>query len=110
MREFTSANIGRFMPIVLDKKVISSPSIQGIISDNGEITAFPWIKQAVSRAVEVRRSAVGLELLESRKIAATLGQEAVDKSIVAGIIGLGLVVLFMMAYYRLPGALASVAC
>jgi preprotein translocase subunit SecD len=50
-----------------------------------------------------------LRPIESRKISATLGQEAIDKSITAGIIGLGLVVLFMIVYYRLPGVLASVA-
>ncbi len=110
MREFTSANIGKYMPIVLDKRVISSPSIQGIISDNGEITGLS-LDEARRLAVQLKYGAlpVGLELLESRKIAATLGKEAVDKSIVAGIIGLGLVVLFMITYYRLPGALASLA-
>lgn len=110
MRDHTSANIGRFMPIVLDKKVISSPEIRGIIADSGEITGVS-LAEARKLAVQLKYGAlpVGLELLESRKIAATLGQEAVDKSIVAGIIGLGLVVLFMITYYRLPGALASLA-
>ena len=44
-----------------------------------------------------------------RKISATLGQEAIDRSIIAGIVGLSLVILFMIVYYRLPGVLASFA-
>jgi preprotein translocase subunit SecD len=110
MRDHTSSHLQQFMPIVLDKKVISSPRIQGIIADSGEITNLS-LAEARKLAVQLKYGAlpVGLELLESRKIAATLGQEAVDRSIVAGIIGLGLVVLFMITYYRLPGALASLA-
>jgi preprotein translocase subunit SecD len=108
---FTSANLGRYMPIVLDKKVISNPTIQGAIcGGNGEITGLT-LTEARKLSVQLRYGAlpVSLTLLESRKISATLGQEAVDKSLVAGLIGLGLVVLFMLVYYRLPGALADVA-
>ncbi len=52
---------------------------------------------------------MSLTLQSERKISATLGQEAIDKSIVAGVIGLSMVVLFMIVYYRLPGVLASLA-
>lgn len=111
LADFTSANIGKYMPIVLDKKVISSPQIQGaIVGGNGEITGVT-LSEAQKLAVQLKYGAlpVGLKLLETRKISATLGQEAIDRSFVAGIIGLGLVVLFMLVYYRLPGALADVA-
>lgn len=110
MRQFTSTHIGQYMPIVLDKKVISSPAIRGIISDSGQITGLTIAEsRTLARQLKYGALPLGLQLLESRKIAATLGQEAVNRSIVAGIIGLGLVVLFMMTYYRLPGALASLA-
>ncbi|HEY0068387.1 MAG TPA: protein translocase subunit SecD [Chloroflexia bacterium] len=109
--DFTQANIGKYMPILLDKKVISSPRIIGaIIGGQGQITGLS-ADEARRLALQLKYGAlpVSLRPIESRKISATLGQEAIDKSITAGIIGLGLVVLFMIAYYRLPGVLASVA-
>jgi len=111
LADFTSANMGKYMPILLDKKVISSPSIQGaIVGGNGEITGVT-LREAQDLAVQLKFGAlpVGLKLLETRLISATLGQDAIDRSFVAGIIGLGLVVLFMLTYHRLPGALADVA-
>jgi preprotein translocase subunit SecD len=111
LRDFTASNVGKYMPIVLDKRVISSPQIQGIIpSGSGEINNIA-LADARTLSVQLRYGAlpVSLTLLESQKISATLGQDAIDKSIIAGIIGLGLVMLFMLFYYRLPGALADVA-
>ncbi|MEO6457853.1 MAG: protein translocase subunit SecD [Chloroflexia bacterium] len=111
LADFTSANIGKYMPIVLDKKVISNPTIQGVIAGgNGVITGLT-LEEARRLSVQLKYGSlpVSLRTLESRKISATLGQEAIDKSIIAGAAGLGLVVLFMMTYYRLPGALASLA-
>ncbi|MDQ6694074.1 MAG: protein translocase subunit SecD [Chloroflexota bacterium] len=111
MANFTSANIGKFMPIVLDKKVISAPVIQGaIVGGTGQITGLTS-SEAQKLAVQLKYGAlpVGLRTLESQKISATLGQDAINKSVTAGIIGLSLVALFMMTYYRLPGLLASVA-
>ena len=111
LADFTSANIGKYMPIVLDKKVISNPTIQGVIAGgNGVITGLT-LEEARRLSVQLRYGSlpVSLRTLESSKVSATLGQEAIDKSIIAGAAGLGLVVLFMMTYYRLPGALASLA-
>ncbi len=111
LAKFTSANIGKYMPIVLDKKVISAPIIRGAITGGSGVIEDMSLKDAQTLATQLKYGAlpVSLTLLESRKISATLGQEAIDKSIVAGIVGLGLVVLFMLIYYRLPGALADVA-
>ncbi len=109
--DFTSRNVGNYMPIVLDKKVISSPRIESPIPNgNGQITGLT-AQEARALALQLKYGALPVSLtpIESRKISATLGQEAIDKSITAGIIGLGLVVLFMIVYYRLPGVLASVA-
>lgn len=111
MADFTTANVGKYMPIVLDKKVINSPSIQNAITGgNGVITGLTLSEaQILSKQLRFGALPVSLQLLESRKISATLGQEAIDRSLAAGIIGLGLVMLFMLVYYRLPGALADVA-
>jgi preprotein translocase subunit SecD len=109
--DFTSANVGKFMPILLDKRVISAPQIQApIIGGSGVITGLS-LQEARVLAQQLKYGAlpVSLTLQSERKISATLGQDAIDKSIIAGIIGLGMVVLFMMVYYRLPGVLASLA-
>jgi preprotein translocase subunit SecD len=109
--DFTASHVGQFMPIVLDKKVISAPTINGPIPNgSGQIEGMS-LAEAQRLALQLKYGAlpVSLRPLESRKIAATLGQEAVDKSLIAGAVGLGLVVLFMIVYYRVPGVLASVA-
>jgi preprotein translocase subunit SecD len=109
--EFTRNNIGKYMPILLDKKVISAPVIQGAIIGGSGVINNIGLADAKDLALQLKYGAlpVSLTIQSERKISATLGQEAIDKSIVAGIIGLGMVVLFMIFYYRLPGALASVA-
>jgi len=110
MQDFTSKHIGQYMAIVLDKTVISAPVIQGAFGRNGNINNFGAdYERRLATQLKYGALPVSLTLLESRKISATLGQEAIDKSIVAGIVGLGLVVLFMLFYYRLPGAVADVA-
>jgi preprotein translocase subunit SecD len=109
--DFSTKNVTKFMPILLDKKVISSPQIQqGICGGSGVITGLS-LPEARILAQQLKYGAlpVSLTLQSERKISATLGQEAIDKSIVAGAVGLGMVVLFMMVYYRLPGVLASLA-
>jgi len=52
---------------------------------------------------------VPLKMIENRTVGPTLGQEAVDKSLIAGILGLGSVILFMFFYYRFPGLVADIA-
>lgn len=109
--DFTQRNIGNYMPITLDKKVISSPQIIGAITGGSGVITGVSLAEAQKLALQLKYGAlpVSLVLQSERKISATLGQEAIDKSIIAGIVGLGLVVFFMITYYRLPGVLASVA-
>jgi preprotein translocase subunit SecD len=107
--EFTAAHIGQTMPIVLDKKVITSPVIQGAITGGNGVINNIALNDAQNLALQLKYGAlpVSLSVQSERKISATLGQEAIDRSIVAGIVGLSLVILFMIVYYRLPGVLAS---
>lgn len=109
--DFTASHIGQYMPILLDKKVISSPQIQGAITGGNGVINNIALADAQKLAIQLKYGAlpVSLTLQSERKISATLGQDAIDKSILAGVIGLGLVILFMIVYYRLPGVLASVA-
>jgi len=110
--DHTSANVGRYLAIVLDKTVISCPSISTSITDGkGSITGSFTSDAANSLAVTLRygRLSVPVEVVESRVIGPTLGADSLSKSLVAGLIGFVIVALFMILYYRLPGGIAVVA-
>jgi preprotein translocase subunit SecD len=105
------------MAIVLDGQVISNAVIQGAISSQGQITnPSQWSgttgkNQVTALVQQLKYGALPVELdvLSSRKIGATLGQDSIDKSFIAGAVGLGIVALFMLLYFRLPGLIANVA-
>jgi preprotein translocase subunit SecD len=107
---FTSSNIGKYMSVVVDKEVISTASINGAISSQGIIEGMS--QEEVNRLVVQLKSGaleVPLEVVQRRVVGPTLGQDSIDKSIQAGIIGLTIVGLFMILYYRLPGVLSVIA-
>ena len=109
--DFTSANVGQPMAILIDKRVISSPSIESaILSGSGTITGLNAL-EVNDLVVQLKAGAlsVPLNVIQSRTIGPTLGQDSIDKSLLAGIVGLGIVGLFMILYYRLPGVLSVVA-
>jgi len=110
--DFTSRNIGKFASIVLDKEIISSPVIQSAIPDGqGVIQGDFTLEEAQKLVVQLRYGSlpVPLRVETTRAIGPTLGQESVQKSIQAGSVGLIIVLLFMLIYYRLPGLLADLA-
>lgn len=110
--EITKRNVGRPVAIYLDDKVISQPTVQQPITDGkAVITGEFALQEAKDLAIQLNAGAlpVPINLVEQRKIGATLGEESVDKSLIAGLFGLILIALFMLLYYRLPGLLAVVA-
>ena len=110
--DYTRAHVGDVLAIVLDNVVLSAPSINSVIPDGqGEITGQFTLDAAESLAIQMRYGAlpVPLEVVNRRTIGATLGADSVRKSITAGLIGLITVLLFMIVYYRLPGAMAALA-
>lgn len=110
--DHTSTNVGRYLAIVLDKTVISCPSISTSITDGkGSITGSFTSDDANNLAITLRygRLSVPVEVVESRVIGPTLGADSLSKSLVAGLIGFVIVALFMILYYRLPGGIAVVA-
>lgn len=111
MREFTGANIGQRLVITLDEAVISAPTIEGVVGTEGSITGLGSLSEARSLAIMLRSGAlpVDLEVRDFRGVGPTLGQASLDKSVIAAIIGLGLVVLFMLAVYRGFGLAADLA-
>lgn len=109
---YTSEHIGQFLAIVLDKEVISIPRIESAITTGqGSITGNFTYDEANNLAIQLRYGAlpIPLKVVESKSVGPTLGQDSLQKSTFAGIIGLSVVVLFMALYYRLPGILADFA-
>jgi preprotein translocase subunit SecD len=109
--DYTANHIGDTLAIVLDKKVLSTPTIQAAINDQGQISGRFDQQSASQLAQQLRYGSlpVPLKVARSQAIGPTLGQDSVRRSTIAGIIGLSAVVLFMLLYYRLPGAVASLA-
>jgi protein-export membrane protein SecD len=109
--EYTSSHIGQPMAIVLDGRVLSAPTINGAISGNGEISGQFTQQEAESLAIQMRYGAlpVPLKVADIRTIGASLGQESVNSSIRAAIVGLIAIFVFMIVIYRLPGLLAALA-
>lgn len=109
--EYTRNHIGLPLVIVLDGRVLSAPVINAAISDNGVITGQFSREEAESLGIQMRYGAlpVPLSVVDVRTIGASLGQDSVDASLTAGIIGMAMVLLFMLVLYRLPGLLADLA-
>ncbi len=108
--DFTSTHIGQPMSIVIDKQVISSPVINAAISNEGTIEGIP-ANEVQDMVVQLQAGAlaVPLDVAQSRTVGPTLGQDSIDRSLTAGIVGLGAVALFMILFYRLPGMLSVVS-
>jgi preprotein translocase subunit SecD len=110
--EYTGSHIGQTLTIVLDKRVISSPRIETQIPDGrGTITGEFEREEAESLAVQLQYGAlpIPLRIESNQKIGPSLGQESIDQSVKAGIVGLSAVLLFMLILYRLPGLLADLS-
>ncbi len=110
--DFTSTHTGQYLGIVLDNTVISSPVINSAITKGqGVIEGNFTVDSANALAVQLRYGSlpVPFKIVESRAVGATLGADSVNKSVMAGAIGLLLVILFMGIYYRLPGVIADIA-
>ena len=111
-REFTRRHVGDYLAVFFDGKLKTAPSInEPIPSGKAEITGFKSLKEAKQMADYLNAGAlpVPLKVIAKDSVEPTLGKETVDKVVVAGIIGLLLVVLLMLIYYRLPGAIADIA-
>lgn len=106
----TSENVGKVIYIVYDGEVISSPRVQQAISGGkAVITGMAGLEEAQNLASFIRIGSLSLELQEiySNVVGASLGQEALSKALVAGAIGILLVILFMILVYRISGLAAG---
>lgn len=110
--QITSANVGKQIAIFLDGQVLSAPAVQQAITDGtAVITGNFTVQQAKDLATRLNSGAlpVPIKLISQQNVGATLGKESVQKSVVAGVIGLLMIALFMLVYYRFPGFLATLA-
>jgi preprotein translocase subunit SecD len=107
----TETNIGRNLAIVLDNKVFSAPRIDGRITDNGQIFGSFTTQEAQDLALVLRSGALPAELeyLSQQTIGPSLGADAIRSGILASVVGLVLIVMFMLIYYKLSGVNAVVA-
>lgn len=108
---FTSNNVGQYLTVTLDRTVIESASINSAITGPGVIQGQFTLDQANQIVTVLKYGALPISLVidSEQTISATLGQDSIVKSFIAAIIGLGIVMLFMLLYYRLPGLLADIA-
>ena len=108
----TAANIGRQIIILLDDDILSQPNVHERITGlNAVITGGFTAETADELAALIRSGSLpfNLETISVRNVGARLGMDSLESSILAGIIGFALVVIFMIAIYRLAGVIASVA-
>lgn len=109
--EITERNVGQPLAIFLDNQIVTAPQVnQKITGGEAVITGNFTIEEARQLAIQLNAGAlpVPVEVVEQQNIGPTLGQQTVQKSIQAGLLGLVLVALFMIAIYRFLGALAVV--
>ncbi len=110
--KITSENVGKRIAIFLDGQVLSAPTVQVPITDGiANITGIGDIDAAKSLATNLNSGAlpVPINLISQQNVGASLGQESIQKSIIAGLIGMLLIILFMLYNYRFPGLLAVLA-
>ncbi len=110
--DFSGANIGKRMAIVLDGKVYSAPVIrQRIGGGSGQISGGFSKEQASDLAITLRSGALPapLEILEKRSVGPSLGRDSIISSMIALVSGFALVVGFMIFYYSMAGVIASFA-
>jgi len=108
--KLTSANVGKQLAVALDNKVKAQATIQEPIRDQVSVRGFK-AEEAADLALTLRTGAlpVPLEITSQQAIGASLGQDAISQGIKASIIGIGLVMTFMLLYYRRAGLNAVIA-
>jgi preprotein translocase subunit SecD len=109
--KLTTANLQKPLGIFLDHRYLSAPIINGPIYDSGQITGSFTEDQTITLANELNAGAlpVSVKIIEKETIGPTLGKLDLVQSMRAAALGLGLVLIFMIAIYRLPGLLADIA-
>ncbi|HEX8559145.1 MAG TPA: protein translocase subunit SecD [Pyrinomonadaceae bacterium] len=108
---WTAANVGAYMAVVLNDRVQSAPFIKSQITDSGQISGSFTKESADALALTLRSGALPAKVvyLEERTVGPSLGADSIRAGVTASLVGLALVVVTMVVYYRLSGVNAVVA-
>ncbi|MCD8199902.1 MAG: protein translocase subunit SecD, partial [Coriobacteriaceae bacterium] len=110
--DYTEEYLGDALPIYYNGECITYPTVQSVISNGvAEITGMDSYEDAEILATQIRSGALTLHLeeLQSEVVGAKLGSQALRSSIIAAVIGIFIIIIFMIAMYRIPGIAASIA-
>ena len=110
--DLTMRNVGRRISILLDGEVLTSPNVkEPITGGKAVITGSRTLEEAHNLAILLRSGAlpVKVNIIETRTVGPTLGQDSKDKSEFAFAIGIGAVLIFMLLFYRLSGFIADIS-
>ncbi|MGI6154209.1 MAG: protein translocase subunit SecD [Christensenellaceae bacterium] len=108
----TTEFVGQTISIELDGAVISAPKVNSAITGGQGIIEGEFTEESAQNlAMQIESGALPIDLneIEVRSISATLGVDALDSSIMAGLIGLAILFIFLLVYYRLPGLVACIS-
>lgn len=107
----TERNIGKQIPIVLDDAIVSAPMVQEkITGGSAQISGAFTVDEAKKVSIQLNAGAlpVPIVLIEERTVGATLGAESIKQSVIAGIVGIAMVIVFMILSYRGLGIIAAI--
>jgi preprotein translocase subunit SecD len=109
--QWTTKNIGNQLAIVLDGQIKSAPNVNGAIRDRGQITGNFTKESAEDLALTLRSGALPatIKYLQESTVGPSLGADSIRQGIIASIVGLSLVILFMLFYYKFSGVNAVIA-
>lgn len=110
--DFTTAHVRQILGIALDKEVISIPSINSPITTGKGVIEGNFTADSANNLAKLLRYGslpIPLKVITRATIGPTLGQDSLQKSLIAGAIGMGVIMIFMGLYYRLPGIVADLA-
>lgn len=111
-KDLTTRNIGKQIAIFLDGTPISAPTVNSIIPDGKAVIQGNFsLEEAklLTQRLNAGALPVDIELISQQTVGATLGAESLQKSLQAGVVGIILVMVFMVAYYRVPGLISVVS-
>jgi len=111
-KDITERDLGKRVPVFLDDKIITNPVIKSVITDGKAVISGDFtLDEAKKLQQRLNEGAlpVPISLVQQQTVGASLGQESLDRSLIAGAVGFLLVVFFMITIFRWPGIVAALA-
>lgn len=111
IRRVSSANLHKMMAIVLDNRVVSAAEIQSTLGANNQITGIGSMDRAKMIAIVLRVGALDapIHVIEERRVGPSLGRDSINQGGWSALIGMGIVIIFMIIYYKGAGLIADTA-